>query len=83
MPLSDSFAFLFGRLTYWIQTLSSSAMMINSFLWPLGQLMTINGVGVEVNINFKILQYCCHAPIVPCVFLNHQISVESNFDTVL
>ena len=26
MPLSDSFAFLFGRQTYWIQTFLSSAM---------------------------------------------------------
>ena len=26
MPLSDSFAFLFGRRTCWIQTLLSSAM---------------------------------------------------------
>ena len=26
MPLSDSFAFLFSRQTYWIQTFLSSAM---------------------------------------------------------
>lgn len=58
-------------------------LVVASFLWPSGRVMTTKGIGVGVSFKDLQINVPCHAPKVPCTFSHHQIKVECSFDTVL